>query len=79
MRTDVAYYSYFDSAVNGYLIEAAATDTRALPAIGIATVRLKIRKEAWTFGLSADLRRLRIGTPRLQEQSSRSLDERSTS
>jgi acyl-CoA thioester hydrolase len=32
---NVAYYSYFDSAVNGYLIEAAATDTRSLPAIGI--------------------------------------------
>jgi acyl-CoA thioester hydrolase len=32
---NVAYYSYFDSAVNGYLMEAAATDTRALPAIGI--------------------------------------------
>src|SRR5262245_58387364 len=32
---NVAYYSYFDSAVNGYLIEAAATDTRELPAIGI--------------------------------------------
>jgi acyl-CoA thioester hydrolase len=32
---NVAYYSYFDSAVNGYLIEAAATDTRELSAIGI--------------------------------------------
>lgn len=32
---NVAYYSYFDSVVNGYLIEAAGTDTRALPAIGI--------------------------------------------
>jgi acyl-CoA thioester hydrolase len=32
---NVAYYSYFDSAVNGYLIEAARADTRALPAIGI--------------------------------------------
>ena len=32
---NVAYYSYFDSAVNGYLIEAAGTDTRTLPAIGI--------------------------------------------
>jgi acyl-CoA thioester hydrolase len=32
---NVAYYSYFDSAVNGYLMEAAATDTRALSAIGI--------------------------------------------
>jgi acyl-CoA thioester hydrolase len=32
---NVAYYSYFDSAVNGYLLEKAGTDTRALPAIGI--------------------------------------------
>ena len=32
---NVAYYSYFDSAVNGYLIETAGTDTRSLPAIGI--------------------------------------------
>jgi acyl-CoA thioester hydrolase len=32
---NVAYYSYFDSAVNGYLIEAVGIDTRTLPAIGI--------------------------------------------
>ena len=32
---NVVYYSYFDTAVNGYLIEAAATDIRALPAIGL--------------------------------------------
>jgi acyl-CoA thioester hydrolase len=32
---NVAYYSYFDSAVNGYLMQATETDTRALPAIGI--------------------------------------------
>jgi acyl-CoA thioester hydrolase len=32
---NVAYYSYFDSAVNGYLMEAAQTDTRTLSAIGI--------------------------------------------
>ena len=32
---NVAYYSYFDSAVNGYLMESAGTDTRCLPAIGI--------------------------------------------
>jgi len=32
---NVAYYSYFDTAVNGYLIEAAGTDIRNLPAIGI--------------------------------------------
>ena len=32
---NVAYYSFFDTAVNGFLIEAAATDIRDLPAIGI--------------------------------------------
>jgi acyl-CoA thioester hydrolase len=32
---NVVYYSYFDTAVNGYLIDAAGTDIRALPAIGL--------------------------------------------
>jgi len=32
---NVVYYSYFDTAVNGYLIEASGTDVRNLPAIGI--------------------------------------------
>jgi acyl-CoA thioester hydrolase len=32
---NVAYYSYFDTAVNGYLMEATGSDTRELPAIGI--------------------------------------------
>lgn len=32
---NVAYYSYFDTAVNGFLIEASGTDIRDLPAIGI--------------------------------------------
>jgi acyl-CoA thioester hydrolase len=32
---NVAYYSYFDTAVNGWLMEATGSDTRALPAIGI--------------------------------------------
>src|SRR5262249_55325754 len=32
---NVAYYSYFDSAVNGWLMEATGMDTRKLPAIGI--------------------------------------------
>jgi acyl-CoA thioester hydrolase len=32
---NVAYYSYFDSAVNGFLLEATGIDTRALPAIGV--------------------------------------------
>jgi acyl-CoA thioester hydrolase len=32
---NVVYYSYFDTAVNGYLIETSGTDIRNLPAIGI--------------------------------------------
>ena len=31
----MAYYSFFDTAVNGFLIEATGTDIRNLPAIGI--------------------------------------------
>ena len=32
---NVAYYSFFDTAVNGFLIEATGIDVRNLPAIGI--------------------------------------------
>ncbi len=32
---NVAYYSFFDTAVNGFLIDAAGMDIRSLPAIGI--------------------------------------------
>jgi acyl-CoA thioester hydrolase len=32
---NVVYYSYFDTAVNGWLLEATAMDIRALPAIGV--------------------------------------------
>jgi len=32
---NVVYYEYFDSVVNGFLIEATATDIRQLPAIGL--------------------------------------------
>ena len=32
---NVTYYSYFDTAVNGFLIEASGVDIRELPAIGI--------------------------------------------
>jgi len=32
---NVVYYSYFDTAVNAFLIEATGTDIRQLPAIGI--------------------------------------------
>ena len=32
---NVAYYSFFDTAVNGFLMDATGTDIRNLPAIGI--------------------------------------------
>ncbi len=32
---NAVYYSYFDTAVNGYLMEAVGADIRTLPAIGI--------------------------------------------
>lgn len=32
---NVAYYSFFDTAVNGFLIDATGVDIRELPAIGI--------------------------------------------
>lgn len=32
---NVVYYSYFDTAVNGWLMDATGTDIRLLPAIGI--------------------------------------------
>ena len=39
---NVVYYSYFDTAVNGYLIEASGTDVRDLPAIGIVAEQLPV-------------------------------------
>jgi len=32
---NVTYYSWFDTAVNGYLLETTGIDTRSLPAIGL--------------------------------------------
>lgn len=32
---NVVYYEYFDTAVNGFLMEATAADTRKLSAIGV--------------------------------------------
>lgn len=32
---NVVYYSYFDTAVNGYLIDATGVDIRTLPQIGV--------------------------------------------
>jgi len=32
---NVVYYAFFDTAVNGWLMDATGTDIRALPAIGL--------------------------------------------
>jgi len=32
---NVVYYSFFDTAVNGWLIDATGTDIRRLPAVGL--------------------------------------------
>jgi acyl-CoA thioester hydrolase len=32
---NVVYYSYFDTAVNGWLMDATGTDIRELPALGV--------------------------------------------
>jgi acyl-CoA thioester hydrolase len=32
---NVIYYSWFDTAVNGFLLESTGVDTRSLPAIGL--------------------------------------------
>ena len=43
---NVSYYSYFDTAVNGWLMEGTGTDIRELPAIGIvAETRCRFLKE----------------------------------
>jgi acyl-CoA thioester hydrolase len=33
---NVVYYSWFDTAANGWLIDRCAVDIRQLPAIGVA-------------------------------------------
>lgn len=43
---NVSYYSFFDTAVNGWLMEGTGTDIRELPAIGIvAETRCRFLKE----------------------------------
>ena len=60
---NVAYYSYFDTAVNGYLMEATQTDTRAQPAIGIvAETSCKYLKEiSFPDALQIGLRLEKLG------------------
>lgn len=43
---NVVYYSYFDTAVNGFLIEASGIDVRTLPAVGlVAESQCEFRRE----------------------------------
>jgi acyl-CoA thioester hydrolase len=61
---NAAYYAFFDTAVNGYLIEATGTDIRRLPAVGLVAETGCVYRRELGFpepvevGLSVD----RLGT-----------------
>jgi len=61
---NVVYYSYFDTAVNGYLIEASGVDIRDLPAIGIVaeTSCRFLRELSFPETVHAGLALERVGT-----------------
>jgi acyl-CoA thioester hydrolase len=60
---NVAYYSFFDTAVNGWLMETTATDIRELAAIGIvAETSCRFLKElSFPEEVHAGLRLERLG------------------
>jgi len=60
---NVAYYSFFDTAVNGWLMEATGADIRALDAIGIvAETSCRFLKElSFPEQVHAGLRLERLG------------------
>jgi acyl-CoA thioester hydrolase len=60
---NVVYYSYFDTAVNGWLIEASGRDIRDLPAIGIVaeTACRYLRPVAFPDSLEVGLAVARLG------------------
>ncbi|EFQ83134.1 thioesterase family protein [Aeromicrobium marinum DSM 15272] len=61
---NVVYYSYFDTAVNGYLIEATGTDIRALDTYGVVaeTGCRFLRELRFPGDVEAGLRVTRLGT-----------------
>ena len=61
---NVVYYSFFDTAVNGFLIEATGADIRDLPAIGIVAESSCRFLSAISFPdtVHAGLRLERLGT-----------------
>ncbi|HYN22755.1 MAG TPA: thioesterase family protein [Thermoanaerobaculia bacterium] len=60
---NVVYYSYFDTAVNGYLMESTGLDIRALDAIGIVaeTSCRFLRELSFPDELRAGLRLEKLG------------------
>ena len=61
---NVVYHSYFDTAVNGYLIQATGTDIRKLDAYGVvAETGCKFLRELrFPDDVEAGLRVTRLGT-----------------
>ncbi len=61
---NVVYYSFFDTAVNGYLIEATGTDIRDLDASGIVaeTSCRFLRELRFPGDVEAGLRVIKLGT-----------------
>jgi acyl-CoA thioester hydrolase len=61
---NVVYYAFFDTAVNGFLIEASGTDIRNLPAIGIVaeTSCRFLRELSFPDTVHAGLALERLGT-----------------
>ena len=61
---NVVYYSFFDTAVNGYLIDATGTDIRKLPEYGVVaeTGCRFLRELKFPGDVHAGLRLERLGT-----------------
>ncbi|VXB26530.1 thioesterase family protein [Aeromicrobium sp. 9AM] len=61
---NVVYYSFFDTAVNGFLIEATGTDIRTLDAVGlVAETQCEFLRELGFPGdVQAGLAVTRLGT-----------------
>ena len=61
---NVVYYSYFDTAVNGYLMQATGTDIRMLDAYGVVaeTGCTFLRELRFPHDVEAGLRVTRLGT-----------------
>jgi acyl-CoA thioester hydrolase len=61
---NVVYYSYFDTAVNGWLMDATGQDIRLLPAIGVVAETSCRFLASLSFPdlVTAGLRLVRLGT-----------------